>query len=77
MEEAVGSGEGSGIESRDKMTVKRILVVDLPNSGQAAVKYVKYLKNTKRNSADYYPASVLNSVLGRRLFFAFKSGNSN
>lgn len=61
-----GSGKGSGElkNSDDNMTVKRLLVVNLPNSGQAAVKYVKDLEETKRNSVDYYPASVLNSVLG-------------
>ncbi len=54
---------------------KRILVVDLPNSGQAAVTFAKNLRNsgriawdTKKNvgtvGAAYYPALVLNSVLG-------------
>jgi zinc protease len=45
--------------------VKRILVVDLPNSGQAAVNYTKSLQNTPRMKNEYYyPASVLNSLLG-------------
>ena len=45
--------------------VKRILVVDLPESGQAAVTYGKELENIGRTKKDYYfPASVLNSVLG-------------
>ncbi len=45
-------------------TVKRILVLDLPNSGQAAVSYAKDLENSGRKSSGYYPASVLNSLLG-------------
>lgn len=44
--------------------LKRILVVDLPNSGQAAVNYTKNLQSIGRTRTDYYPASVLNSVLG-------------
>lgn len=67
-----GSGRGSGIGSGTgnvngtgtKETVKRILVVDLPNSGQAAVSYAKNLRTINRRSKDYYPASVLNSLLG-------------
>lgn len=53
-----------GSRSENKTTVKRILVVDLPNSGQAAVGYAKDLDKTNRASADYYPANVLNSLLG-------------
>ncbi len=45
-------------------TVKRILVLDLPNSGQAAVSYAKNLESAGRTSSAYYPASVLNSLLG-------------
>ena len=61
-----GFGRGSGNESSNsKEIVKRILVVDLPNSGQAAVAYTKNLKNIGRTSTEnYYPAQVLNSVLG-------------
>ncbi|HEV7645919.1 MAG TPA: pitrilysin family protein [Pyrinomonadaceae bacterium] len=45
--------------------VKRILVVDLPNAGQASVNYTKNLPNINRERVDYYfPASVMNSVLG-------------
>lgn len=43
--------------------VKRILVVDLPNSGQAAVAYTKPLIEG-RTSADYYPAIVTNAIFG-------------
>jgi zinc protease len=63
-EKIIVKANGVVSDSQNKMTVKRLLVVDLPNSGQAAVKYVKDLQNTKRNSSDFYPASVLNSVLG-------------
>ncbi len=53
--------------------VKRMLVVDLPNSGQASVNYLKSLNvgrigfdkdNYEKTSSIYFPASVLNSVLG-------------
>lgn len=60
-----GSGKGSGDGSvKPKETVKRILVLDLPNSGQAAVSYAKDLDSIGRTSKGYYPASVLNSLLG-------------
>lgn len=60
-----GLGNGTGTNSPEsKNTVNRILVVDLPNSGQASVTYAKDLDKTNRTSADYYPANVLNSVLG-------------
>lgn len=58
-------GEDSGgVILIEKEIVKRILVVDLPNSGQASVTYAKDLQITGRVSRDFYPASVLNSVLG-------------
>jgi zinc protease len=41
-----------------------MLVVDLPNSGQASVNYFRPINSVGRNSADYYNASVLNSILG-------------
>jgi zinc protease len=49
--------------------VKRMLVVDMPDSGQASVKYLQHLQNgridhTKNSSSAYYPAIVLNSALG-------------
>jgi zinc protease len=43
---------------------RRILVVDLPNSGQASVNYAKNLTASGRGGGQYYPASVLNSLLG-------------
>jgi len=54
--------------------VNRILVIDLPKSGQAAVSYVKTVEagrvapdstgSKNKASADYYRGIVLNSVLG-------------
>ncbi len=44
--------------------VKRILVIDLPNSGQAAVSYVNEIAGVFRSDDEFYSASVLNSVLG-------------
>ncbi len=57
-----------------KPIIERILVVDLPDSGQAAVVYAKSIENnglgsifnttaTKTNE-NYFPASVANSLLG-------------
>lgn len=55
----------------DKDRVKRILVIDLPNSGQAAVKYARTAFTGRvrcgqncATSEVYYPATVMNSVLG-------------
>ncbi len=44
--------------------VKRLLVIDLPKSGQAAVSYTKRVGSIGRGNSAYFPASVLNSVLG-------------
>ncbi len=45
--------------------LKRLLVIDLPNSGQASVNYSKKLRGIPRSQeAYYYPSSVLNSLLG-------------
>lgn len=43
--------------------VSRMLVVDLPKSGQAAVIFTKKLE-LGRGASDYFPASVANSLLG-------------
>jgi zinc protease len=44
---------------------KRLLVIDLPNSGQASVNFVKPVSTGRtQGSKAYYPASVLNSLLG-------------
>jgi zinc protease len=48
----------------ERQILRRILVIDLPDSGQAAVKYLKAGEGISRSSKDYYPASVLNSLLG-------------
>lgn len=57
----------------DNSIVKRMLVVDLPNSGQASVNYASrnfngridgFSDNKSISSKMYYPANVLNSVLG-------------
>ncbi len=46
-------------------TVSRILVIDLPDSGQAAVGFTNALKTGRTNNkSEYYAATVLNSVLG-------------
>lgn len=56
-----------------KNTVEKILVVDLPNSGQAAVSYTRKLDEGRmrcfdiekcENSDVYFPAVVSNAVLG-------------
>jgi zinc protease len=57
-----------------KNTFNRLLVVDLPNSGQASVNYTKKIEgdaiarnlevNARRNDNSFYPASVANSLLG-------------
>lgn len=57
----------------EKKEVGQILVIDLPNSGQAAVSYAKVLGRGRIDIKDdgkivsdslFYPASVLNSLLG-------------
>ena len=59
---AVGSTRNSERSSND--VYARFLVVDLPESGQAAVNYLVPIKGAGRSSKDYYAASVLNSLLG-------------
>lgn len=59
----IGSGMGSGSGNLPTSFVRRILVIDLPNSGQAAVTYTKRL-GLPRTGTDYYPAIVTNAVLG-------------
>ena len=44
--------------------VNRFMVIDLPKSGQASVIYAKPISSVGRTSGSYYPAAVLNSVLG-------------
>jgi zinc protease len=53
------------IYNSPKTLPKRILVVDLPNSGQAAVNYTKNLSGVPRTKLNsFFPATVLNSLLG-------------
>lgn len=59
-----GSGKGGSVGKGQSAELARILVIDLPNSGQAAVSYFKPTSGIGRGSDQYYPASVLNSVLG-------------
>ncbi len=62
------SAGSNGTNRGAKDIVKRILVVDLPNSGQAAVTYAKRLDEGRvddnKVSKVFYPALVANSVLG-------------
>lgn len=78
----LGSGDSSNFPPKSPVgtknseqnlsKIRRILVVDLPNSGQAAVKYLKGLEAGRVNynggkvgvNPVYYPSIVMNSVLG-------------
>ncbi|MGI8811978.1 MAG: M16 family metallopeptidase [Pyrinomonadaceae bacterium] len=55
---------GKGIVNAGRELVNRILVVDLPDSGQASVTYARGISGIGRGSKQYTSASVLNSVLG-------------
>jgi len=60
-----GSGTGGVMGTvGQRPLVKRFLVVDMPESGQALVTFVKPVRGIGRNSREYYRASVLNSLLG-------------
>ncbi|MGQ0540580.1 MAG: M16 family metallopeptidase, partial [Blastocatellia bacterium] len=59
-----GSGSGSSFMVGSRPIVKRFLVLDLPNSGQASVNFIKPILGVGRRSKEYYAASVLNSLLG-------------
>jgi len=52
------------LETAKPNQTPRLLVIDLPNAGQAAVNYYRAVPNIGRSSTSYYPAIVLNSVLG-------------
>lgn len=54
----------AGDEGTSGKLVNRILVIDLPDSGQASVTYARRIGTVGRSSAAYAPASVVNSVLG-------------
>ena len=60
----MAKGEGSSIGRGMQEDIGRILVVDLPNSGQAAVTYALAVPGVARRDKRYYDASVMNSVLG-------------
>jgi zinc protease len=73
--ESTGSMLSRKRAEAEKPLVQRILVIDLPNSGQAAVAYVKHLQFAGRigwddekkqgyYSENYFPALVMNSILG-------------
>ncbi|MEP7150020.1 MAG: pitrilysin family protein [Acidobacteriota bacterium] len=47
-----------------KVIANRLLVVDLPGSGQASVNFYRPIRTVGRSSKEYYSASVLNSLLG-------------
>lgn len=60
-------------EAQPAPTFRRLLVLDLPNSGQASVNYLKKIEKgrtqciesaTCKSGETFYPSSVLNSVLG-------------
>lgn len=55
-----------GLTPRDQAPAvySRVLVIDLPESGQASVNYFKPVYAGGRSSNDFYTASVLNSLLG-------------
>ena len=50
--------------SAPPMAINRMIVLDLPKSGQAAVTYAKPVSFVGRHSDSYYSAIVLNTVLG-------------
>lgn len=74
----IGKVDSSTQVMKTKPVIQRMLVIDLPDSGQAAVGFVKKINIGRtncfgdgdaesikcRSSSIYYPASVLNSVLG-------------
>jgi zinc protease len=55
---------GTLVPSPVPTIARRILVVDLPGSGQASVNFYRPIRTIGRSSKEYYPASVLNSLLG-------------
>jgi zinc protease len=60
----IGMAENTDTGILSNMTiVKNLLVVDLPNSGQASVVFAKRLKGLDRYS-NYYSSNVANSLLG-------------
>jgi zinc protease len=69
----VRNGEAASVSAKDDTVARRLLVVDLPEAGQAAVNYLKSLGDGRVASAGsgsrqtaeiFYPALVMNSVFG-------------
>ncbi len=61
----IGSGMGRGDSDLTRpKTVNRMLVIDLPKSGQASVGYYKRADEMSRRDKKYFPAIVYNTVLG-------------
>ncbi|CAN5413710.1 hypothetical protein BH18ACI3_BH18ACI3_05690 [soil metagenome] len=52
------------VDNLSSVLIQRLLVVDLPNSGQASVSYQRNVGSIGRKDQTYYPSSVLNSLLG-------------
>lgn len=61
---AASGGNSANSGGSQKEVIRRMLVVDLPKSGQASVNYFRPIASVGRSSSDYFTASVLNSVLG-------------
>lgn len=64
---------GGNVQKYEIPLVRRILVVDLPDSGQAAVNYATFVQEGRNDEDDkgeiisnrhFYAANVLNSILG-------------
>lgn len=62
------SGRGKAQTRSEKFNsssiLRRILVIDLPESGQSSVNYFRPTAAGGRETSDFYTASVLNSLLG-------------
>jgi len=56
--------KGDGISVGRSRDSGRMLVIDLPNSGQASVTYALEVSGVGRRDKRFYDAAVLNSVLG-------------
>ena len=56
--------QADGISMRVSKDSGRMLIIDLPNSGQASVTYALEVSGIGRRDKRFYDAAVLNSVLG-------------
>jgi zinc protease len=59
-----GASATRPVAADGKSLIQRFLVVDMPNSGQASVNFVKPVSGLGRQGKQYYAASLLNSLLG-------------